>query len=99
MKHCIPSLLATLAFLILSGSNSSGQVTFTDVTKTAGIASPTSAPSYNSQWIDLDNDDYLDIYIARGNATNHLQPELYQNKRDGTFQNLSATAFGNRQPA
>jgi len=96
MKYIVASFFVGLA----SFANSTlAQVTFTDVSKSSGIASPTSAPSYNSQWIDLDNDDYLDLYIARGNANNHLQPELYRNKSDGTFQNLSSTAFGNRQPA
>ena len=75
------------------------QVTFTNVTQSAKIQSPSGAPSYNSMWIDLDNDDFLDIYIARGNAASHLQPELYRNQKNGTFKNLSATAFGNRLPA
>ncbi len=50
-------------------------------------------------WVDIDNDDYLDLYIARGKKVEHLTSQLFRNLKDGTFQDISVAAFGNRQPA
>ncbi|HET9135547.1 MAG TPA: FG-GAP-like repeat-containing protein [Candidatus Kapabacteria bacterium] len=68
------------------------------MTDTSGIDSFQDEPSYNAQWIDIDNDDLLDLYIARGNQASHLQTELYKNLGGGKFKNLSATAFPGRTP-
>ncbi|HLK68738.1 MAG TPA: FG-GAP-like repeat-containing protein [Bryobacteraceae bacterium] len=57
--------------------------TFTDVTKEAGLAEPTATQT--AVWVDIDNDGWLDLYVGNENAPN----QLFLNKRDGTFQDIS----------
>jgi hypothetical protein len=63
-----------------------GNGTFTDVTKESGLLDPVN--STNSSWADYDNDGWLDVYIL--NETGHNR--LYHNRRDGTFEEVSARA-------
>jgi hypothetical protein len=63
-----------------------GDGTFTDVTQQAGLLDPVN--STNSSWADYDNDGWLDVYVL--NETSHNR--LYHNRRDGTFEEVSATA-------
>ena len=63
-----------------------GNGTFTDVTQQAGLLDPVN--STNSSWADYDNDGWLDVFIL--NETSHSR--LYHNRRDGTFEELSAKA-------
>jgi tetratricopeptide (TPR) repeat protein len=61
--------------------------TFTDVTKESGLAKPV----LNTQagvWADINNDGFLDFFV--GNETGPSQ--LYLNKGDGTFENISHAA-------
>jgi hypothetical protein len=99
MKKNDTSFIIAFAAIVFFSNSLFAQVTFTDVTLASKITAPPSGPSYNSMWIDIDNDDYLDLYIARGIQSEHLQTQLFRNLKDGTFQDLSPTAFGNRQPA
>jgi ASPIC and UnbV/FG-GAP-like repeat len=61
-----------------------GDGTFTDVTKQVGLLDPVN--STNSSWADYDNDGWLDVYILNETGTNRL----YHNRRDGTFEDVSA---------
>jgi FG-GAP-like repeat/ASPIC and UnbV len=63
-----------------------GDGTFTDVTKQAGLLDFVN--STNSSWADYDNDGWLDVFIL--NETSHNR--LYHNRRDGTFEEVSAKA-------
>ena len=57
--------------------------TFTDVTKEAGLAEPTSTQT--AVWVDINNDGLLDLYVGNENGPN----QLFRNKGDGTFQDIS----------
>jgi tetratricopeptide (TPR) repeat protein len=61
--------------------------TFTDVTKESGLA----APATNTQsavWADINNDGWLDLFVAN----EHGPAQLFLNKGDGTFQDISHAA-------
>ncbi|MEP7233926.1 MAG: FG-GAP-like repeat-containing protein, partial [Ignavibacteriota bacterium] len=76
------------------------QVTFTNVSMRAGI-SPSGPNSYSvsSIWIDIDNDDNLDLYIAHGNGNGNEFNQLFHNLRNGTFEDVRPTAFPTASPA
>ncbi len=59
-----------------------GDGTFTDVTQDAGIISL--GRGLGAIWIDVDNDSWLDLYIANDREPNFL----YRNNGDGTFTEL-----------
>jgi hypothetical protein len=61
--------------------------TFTDVTKEAGLAIPATA-SQTAVWADINNDGLLDLFV--GNEKGPAQ--LFLNKGDGTFQDISHAA-------
>jgi tetratricopeptide (TPR) repeat protein len=64
--------------------------TFTDVTVESGLGSPTSTQA--AVWVDINNDGLLDLFVG-----NEGQPaQLFLNKGDGTFQDISASAGINR---
>jgi ASPIC and UnbV/FG-GAP-like repeat len=63
-----------------------GDNTFTDVTQQVGLLDPVN--STNSSWADYDNDGWLDVYILNETSSNRL----YHNRRDGTFEEVSARA-------
>ncbi len=61
--------------------------TFTDVTKESGLAKPAT----NTQagvWADINNDGFIDLFV--GNETGPSQ--LFLNKGDGTFEDISHSA-------
>ena len=57
--------------------------TFTDVTKQAGLAEPTSTQT--AVWADINNDGFLDLYVGNENGPN----QLFLNNGDGTFKDIS----------
>jgi tetratricopeptide (TPR) repeat protein len=61
--------------------------TFTDVTKEAGLAEPATR-SQAAVWADIDNDGFIDLFI--GNEAGPSQ--LFRNKGDGTFQDISRSS-------
>jgi len=61
--------------------------TFTDVTHEAGLAEPATS-TQTAAWIDIDNDGLLDIFIGNENAPS----QLFRNKGDGTFADISHAA-------
>ncbi len=63
-----------------------GDGTFTDVTEAAGLLDPIN--STHSCWADYDNDGWLDVFILNETSNNRL----YHNRRDGTFEEVSARA-------
>lgn len=64
--------------------------TFTDVTVAAGLDKPTSTQA--AVWVDINNDGFLDLFVG-----NEGQPaQLFLNKGDGTFEDISAFAGVNR---
>lgn len=81
-----------------------GEMSFTDVSHAAGIARPT-VPyvGWGDAFLDLDNSGWLDIILVNGHVypqvdnaklgTSYREPKLvFRNKRDGTFENISASA-------
>jgi len=61
--------------------------TFTDVTEASGLGDPVTG-SNSAAWADIDNDGYLDLFIGNEN----LPSQLFHNKGDGTFEEISHAA-------
>jgi len=61
--------------------------TFTDVTEASGLADNV-AQTNSAVWADIDNDGYLDLFIANENSPS----QLFRNKGDGTFEDISHSA-------
>ena len=60
---------------------------FTDVTDASGLGNPVTA-TQTAVWADVDNDGYLDLFIGNENAPS----QLFRNKGDGTFEDVSHAA-------
>jgi tetratricopeptide (TPR) repeat protein len=58
--------------------------TFTDVAEKSGLADNV-AQTNSAVWVDIDNDGYLDLFIANENSPS----QLFHNKGDGTFEDIS----------
>jgi len=58
--------------------------TFTDVTEESGLGDNV-AQTNSAVWADIDNDGYLDLFIANENSPS----QLFHNKGDGTFEDIS----------
>jgi tetratricopeptide (TPR) repeat protein len=61
--------------------------TFTDVTKESGLGGVLTT-SQAGVWADINNDGWLDLFIANENGP----ANLFLNKGDGTFQDIAASA-------
>lgn len=79
---------------ILFRNNCDGS--FTDVTKQAGVSQPSG--SHGCQFIDFNNDGFLDLYVSGGSyipekedySFNRTHPNVvYQNNGDGTFTDIT----------
>ena len=91
-----------------NGKDKNGKISFTNVTKTAGVAEPQF--SFPTFFFDFDNDGWLDIFVAvntgamkdissqivgeylKTPSDTSLHPILYRNNHDGTFENISKKA-------
>jgi tetratricopeptide (TPR) repeat protein len=61
--------------------------TFTDVTREAGLAAPATR-TQTAVWADIDNDGLLDLFVGNENGPS----QLFRNKGDGTFEDISHSA-------
>ena len=61
--------------------------TFTDVTDQSGLGAVVTS-TQSAAWADIDNDGYLDLFVANENAPG----QLFRNKGDGTFEEIGAAA-------
>jgi VCBS repeat protein/PPIC-type peptidyl-prolyl cis-trans isomerase-like protein/ASPIC/UnbV protein len=61
--------------------------TFTDVTRQAGLAEPATR-TQAAVWADINNDGLLDLFVGNENGSS----QLFLNKGDGTFQDISAAS-------
>ncbi len=61
--------------------------TFTDVTAASGLDATVSR-SQTAAWADIDNDGYLDLFLGNENSPS----QLFRNKGDGTFEDISQAA-------
>ncbi len=61
--------------------------TFTDVTAAAGLAEPATS-TQTAVWADIDNDGYLDLLVGNENRP----AQLFRNRGDGTFEDISHAA-------
>ncbi len=96
------SLILALITLILLGDVrlSFCQVVFKNVSDSSGISAASSnSYSFSSMWIDSDNDDYLDLYVAHGSGKGDEYNQMFHNLRDGTFKEIRATAFPSATPS
>ncbi len=67
-----------------------GKGRFIDVTKASGAGDPGSG--FVSLWGDLDNDGLLDFAVANGVLKDGSVPQIYRNKGDGSFVNMTLAA-------
>jgi len=65
--------------------------TFTDVTREAGLAEPATR-TQAALWADINNDGLLDLLVGNENGPS----QLFLNKGDGTFQDISTTSGINK---
>lgn len=68
-----------------------GNGTFSDVTFDSGLLS-VDHPTHSAAWADFDNDGWLDVFIGH----EHTPSQLFRNKGDGTFEDISTRAGVNR---
>ncbi|HYP05992.1 MAG TPA: FG-GAP-like repeat-containing protein, partial [Bryobacteraceae bacterium] len=68
---------------------------FVDVSKSSGADDAGSG--FASVWGDLDNDGFLDLVVANGVLKDGSIPQVYRNKGDGTFANVTLAA-GIKEP-
>ena len=61
--------------------------TFTDVTKQSGLGEVMTA-TQTAAWADIDNDGYVDLFVGNENGPS----QLFRNKGDGTFEDISHAA-------
>ena len=61
--------------------------TFTDVTAASGLADP-ATDTQTAVWADIDNDGYLDLFVGNENKPS----QLFHNRGDGTFEDISHSA-------
>jgi FG-GAP-like repeat/PPIC-type PPIASE domain/ASPIC and UnbV len=61
--------------------------TFTDVTEQSGLGDSVSE-SQSAVWADIDNDGYVDLFIANEKGPS----QLFHNRGDGTFEDISHAA-------
>jgi tetratricopeptide (TPR) repeat protein len=61
--------------------------TFTDVTAASGLAVP-ATQTQAAVWADIDNDGYLDLFVANEQSPS----QLFRNRGDGTFEDISHKA-------
>jgi hypothetical protein len=61
--------------------------TFTDVTDASGLGA-TVTSTQTAVWADIDNDGYLDLFIGNENSPS----QLFRNRGDGTFEDISHAA-------
>ncbi|MCX6605627.1 MAG: FG-GAP-like repeat-containing protein [Acidobacteria bacterium] len=69
---------------------------FVDVSAASGADD--GGDGFVSLWGDLDNDGFLDLVIANGVLKDGSVPQIYRNKGDGTFENVTKAA-GLNEPA
>lgn len=60
---------------------------FTDVTEASGLGK-TLTSTQTAVWADVDNDGYLDLFVGNENAPS----QLFRNRGDGTFEDISHAA-------
>jgi len=65
--------------------HNNGDGTFTDVSKKAGVSDSQGYYGLASVFVDLDDDDWLDLAVANDSVPRYL----YRNRHDGTFEDLS----------
>ena len=67
--------------------------TFTDVTDASGLGD-TLVASQTAVWADINNDGLLDLFVGNESGGN----QLFLNKGDGTFENISRSAGIDKKP-
>ncbi len=73
-----------------------GGFTFEDVTQSSGIAPYADGWTFGVNFIDINNDGWLDIYVCKagnGKKNSTLKNKLFLNNQDGTFEEV-ATQYG-----
>ena len=82
---CGPRGLKPLAGILY---HNNGDGTFTDVTRQAFGPHAPESYGFTPLWVDVDNDGWPDLFVACDSTPNLL----YHNRRDGTFEEIAASA-------
>ena len=99
-SQAMKRIVLFLPFLLIFSTVCHSQVLFEDVTASSTITTPTSNDySFSSIWVDVDGDDYFDLYIAHGNDHDNEYNQLYHNRKDGSFSQIPFSAFIGSSPA
>ena len=83
-SYCTPELYKGQSATLF---HNKGNGTFEDVTKKAGLYDP-SSKSLGIALIDIDNDGWMDLFVANDTQAN----KLYRNNHDGTFTETALAA-------
>ncbi|HKY32712.1 MAG TPA: FG-GAP-like repeat-containing protein [Candidatus Polarisedimenticolia bacterium] len=67
-----------------------GDGTFTDVAAAAGVDDGGS--SFHAAWLDYDRDGWLDLIVSNGVYIDGSTTQLYRNRANGTFENVTVKA-------
>ncbi len=80
-----------LASVLGFASSALAQITFTDVSATAGVGdlelASSTGHSLGVNWIDIDQDGWPDLFVVAGGP--NRPPHLFRNRGDGSFDNVS----------
>lgn len=87
----LPGVLALCLLAILLPERCQG-ISFTEVT--AGDLTSDTVGGYNITWVDIDEDDRLDVSVAPGTRNPVVAIPLYHQELDGTFTKITTNAIG-----
>jgi hypothetical protein len=92
----VPVLAAVLGFVFLVSFQASARcepVRFTRIT--TGSPGAEVNNSWGAAWVDYDNDEYLDLFVANGQYFKGINNSLWRNNTDGSFTQVSGGVIVN----
>lgn len=78
--------------LFLNNFVPSGELTFTNISATAGISAPDTT-GWSAGWADVDGDGFVDVYLGQSNTGSSPAGDHFRNLGNLTFDNVSASTI------